>query len=71
MALVKKTSGASVEAVAHYIVGMVNDLHENGSLLAAAMTALEAITDEGLTFSTEQDADDVIRRIKEHGVGSR
>jgi hypothetical protein len=64
IALVKKTPGASAETAAAYIAGLVNDMHENGDVLQSALEALEAIVDEGLNFSTEQDADIVIRRLK-------
>ena len=68
VALVKKTSAASAEAVAGYIAGLVNDLYKERPLLDAARSALEAVLEEGLNYSTEQDADIVLRRMKERGV---
>jgi hypothetical protein len=64
VALVKKTSGASAKALADYIVGVLNGLHSDGMLLKVAQGALEALLEEGLNYSTEQDADIVIRRLK-------
>jgi hypothetical protein len=64
VALVKKTSGASAKALADYIAGVLNGLHSDRQLLKVAQDALEAILEEGLNYSTEQDADIVIRRLK-------
>jgi ribosomal protein L22 len=71
VALVQKTPGASAKTVANYIAELVNDAHENGDMLQGALEVLEAVINEGLTFSTEHDVDIMIRRIKQHSVGKK
>ena len=67
IATIHPTPGASADTLAAYIIGIVNAHHQSHDLLNAALNALEAIVDEGLTYSTEQDADTVIERIKKSG----
>lgn len=71
VATVRKTSGASAAALARYIIAIVNAQQDEGNLLPEALAALEAISSEGLNFSTEHDADVVIRRLKKHGIGGK
>jgi hypothetical protein len=64
VAVVPPTSGASAEALANYILALVNNSLPNSDLLRDAMSALEAVMKDGLTFTTEQEADSVVKCIK-------
>jgi hypothetical protein len=61
---VHPTSGASAESLAAYVTAVINEHQGKSDLLHDAMRALESVMEEGLNFSTEQDADHVIARIK-------
>ena len=65
IATIKITSGISADAMAQFICGLVNDYQKNKDLLRQAMEALEAVFEEGLNYSTEQAADQVVAQIKE------
>jgi hypothetical protein len=62
---VHPTSGASAEVVAAYIAAIINEHQSKADLLQEAMTALELCLEEDrLTFTSEQEADRVVTRIK-------
>ena len=65
VAIINTTSGISADGVAQFICGLVNDYQKNKDLLRQAMEALEAVFEEGLNYSTEQAADQVVADIKE------
>jgi len=65
VAVVQPTSGASAEALADFLVRLVNAHQKNQNLLRDAMEALEAVMQEGLNFATEQDAYSVVASIKQ------
>jgi hypothetical protein len=71
VATVKKTSKVSAAMLARHIVDKVNAGQTGDDLLTGALAALEAVSSEGLTFSTEHDVDIMIRRIKQHSVGKK
>lgn len=64
VAVIPHTPGASAETLAEFIMGIINDSQKNRDLLRDATRALEAVMEEGLTFSTEQDADAILKRVK-------
>lgn len=64
IAVIPSTSGASADFLAGFIVNLVNESQEDSDVLEAARKALEAVMEEGLTFSTEQEAEHVIDRLK-------
>ena len=64
VAIIQPTAGASTGAIAQFICGLVNDYQKNKDLLREAMKALESVLNEGLNYSTEQDADEVVDSIK-------
>jgi hypothetical protein len=61
-------SGARTKSMANFIVTLINEAITNKDTLREASSALEAILTEGLNFSTEQDADRVVRRVKAQGI---
>jgi hypothetical protein len=62
---VHPTSGASAEALATHVAAIVNEHQDGVDLLQDALSALELCFEEGkLTFTSEQEADRVITRIK-------
>jgi hypothetical protein len=65
VAVVPPTSGASAEAVAAFIVRLINAAQQNRDILRDAMEALEAVMNDGLNFTTEQTAEHVIISIKQ------
>ena len=65
VAIINTTSGISSDVMAQFICGLVNDYQKNKDLLRQAMEALEAVVEEGLNYSTEQAADQVVAEIKE------
>jgi hypothetical protein len=67
VAVIPATSGASAEAMAAFITGLVNAAQQNKDLLRDAMEALESVINDGLDFSTEQAAEHVIKDIKQVG----
>jgi hypothetical protein len=64
VAVVPPTSGASAEAVATFIVRLINAAQQNRDILRDAMEALEGVMNDGLNFTTEQTAEHVIISIK-------
>jgi hypothetical protein len=64
VACVYSTSDAKAEDLARLITTQINDGRQNNDLLREAVRTLEAIMDEGFCYSTELDADSVLRRIK-------
>jgi hypothetical protein len=62
--VVQSTPCASAKAMAKFLVGLVNDIQINGDLLEAACKTLERIVRLGLNFSTEEEANEVVARIK-------
>lgn len=65
VSIISSTSGANAESVADYICNLINENQKNKNLLQDAMKALETCMEEAsLTFSSEQAADSVVRRIK-------
>lgn len=65
VAIIRPTSGASSEALATFIVNLINDNQNNGHLLSDAMATLQLILEEDrLTFSSEQAADAIVNRIR-------
>lgn len=71
VAIVLPTSGASAEKMARFIVGAVNDNQKSERLFQEALDALEAVIQEGLTYSTEQEIELVIAELRRrHNSGS-
>ena len=64
VATVHSTHGVDAEVMASYVATLVNQHHEKQDLLRSAMVALEALVNEGLTFDTEQEADSVLKQMK-------
>lgn len=64
VAVVPPTSGTGAEELAAFITRVVNATLQNRDLLQDAMKALEAVVQEGLNYSTEQEADSVATSIK-------
>jgi hypothetical protein len=65
VAVVLPTSGYTAEALAVFIVELVNDNQRNGEVMADALATLELFLEEGrLTFTSEQAADVVASRIQ-------
>jgi hypothetical protein len=64
IAVIQPGSGVSPRRLAEFIAGLVNDCQLNGPLLDHAREALEMLLRAGLNFSTEQDAEAIIARIK-------
>jgi hypothetical protein len=64
VAIVLPTSGASAGKMARFIVGLVNDNHKHEPLLENALTALEAVSEEGLTFTTEQAVEHAVAELR-------
>jgi hypothetical protein len=67
VAIVQPTSNATARALAEFIVGLVNEQQRDSDVLQAAFDALDGLLEQGLTFSTEQDADRVIETLKRRG----
>lgn len=64
VATIHATTGATPVALSEHIMTIINASHGGQDLLNEALAALEAILDEGLTYSTEQEADLIVARIK-------
>jgi hypothetical protein len=64
VAIVQPTSGADAKSLANFILRVVNDWNEHDDLFQAASEALEAVLQEGLTFSTEQEVESMVERLK-------
>ena len=66
IATVNPTSGFSAENIAGFICTLINDNQNGKSLLLEAMNVLQhCLDEERLTFSSEQEADRVVTRIRE------
>ncbi|MFY9288427.1 MAG: hypothetical protein WAO98_07985 [Alphaproteobacteria bacterium] len=61
---VRATSGASAEAIAEFALDLINDHQRNQHLLRDAIAALEAVMDDGLDFSSEQNLEKNIQKLK-------
>ncbi len=61
---VSPTSGTSAKLMANFIMTLVNSYRQNNDLLRKAIKALEAIMQEGLTYSTEQEVDAAVTSIR-------
>jgi hypothetical protein len=58
-------AGHSAEAVAEFIVRTVNELEQCKNMMSAMEAALETcLESDGLTWAAEQDADKVLRSLK-------
>lgn len=64
VAVVSPTTGTSAKDVAEFIVRTINAGQKNQDLLRDATRAVEAMIEEGLNFSTEQDAEAILKRMK-------
>jgi hypothetical protein len=64
VAVVRPTSSADAKSLANFILRVVNDWNEHDDLFEAASEALEAVLQEGLTFSTEQEVESMVERLK-------
>jgi hypothetical protein len=64
VAIVLPTSGASAGKMARFIVGLVNDNQKQEPLLENALTALESVSEEGLTFTTEQAVEHAVTELR-------
>jgi hypothetical protein len=67
IAIVRSTSDVKARALGEFIVGLVNERHQGGDILQAAFNALDGVLRDGLTFSTEQDAEHVVDVLKRSG----
>jgi hypothetical protein len=67
---VRSSSGATAEELAIYIVNLVNDRREDQPALEQAFAALDGVLQDGLTFTTEQEADHAVERLKKLGFES-
>lgn len=70
-AVMMGTSGVSGEALAAYVVGVLNEKQQQSVVLDEAVHALQTILQEGVTWATEVEADHAIRRLKEQGAVMR
>src|SRR5580658_3503421 len=66
VAIVLPTSGASAGKMARFIVGLVNDNQKQESLLENALAALESVSEEGLTFASEQAVEHAVTELRKH-----
>jgi hypothetical protein len=64
VAIVLPTSGASAGKMARFIVGLVNDNQKETPLLENALAALESVSEEGLTFASEQAVEHAIADLR-------
>jgi predicted transcriptional regulator len=64
VAIIPQTSGATSEALAEFIARAVNQSQQCENLHQAAIRALESVIEEGLTFTSEQEAERVIERLR-------
>lgn len=64
VATIHPTTGANAKVVATFFTDLINDKLRNGDVLQAALSILEEIVQDGLTYSTEHEADHVIERLK-------
>jgi hypothetical protein len=69
--VVRASSGTTAEELAVYIVNLVNDRREDQDALEQAFAALDAVLQDGLTFTTEQEAEHAAERLKKLGFESR
>jgi hypothetical protein len=66
VAIVLPTSGASAGKMARFIVGLVNDNQKQEPLLENALAALESVSEEGLTFASEQAVEHAVTELRKH-----
>jgi hypothetical protein len=64
VATIHPSSGARAEDIASFVANLVNAHQQNRHLLHDVIDALEAVMSEGMTYSTEQDLDAVLKRLK-------
>jgi hypothetical protein len=64
VAIVQPTSGAKSTSLASFILGLVNEWNEHDDLIQAAADTLEAVLQEGLTYSTEQEVEFMVERLQ-------
>jgi len=67
VAIIQPTSAVKAEAMADFILRLVNERHAEGDVLQAAFDALDGVLQEGLNFTTEQDVERVMVRLKRRG----
>jgi hypothetical protein len=67
VATILRTSSASAESLANFIVGVVNDVREDNDAVHGAFRALESLMNEGLTFTIEQEAASAVERLRQRG----
>ena len=67
VAFIQSTSEAEAKALGDYIVRLVNERQRDGDVLRAAFEALDGVLEQGMNFSTEQDADRVVETLKRRG----
>jgi hypothetical protein len=67
VAVIQPTSAMEAKALGDFIVSLVNERQQDGDVLQAAFDALGGVLQEGLNFSTEQDADRVVAALKKRG----
>jgi hypothetical protein len=68
VAVVMGTTEIPAEALAGYVVQVLNEKQEHGVVLDEAVQALQSVLDEGVTYATEMEAEHAIRRLKQQGA---
>ena len=61
---VHHTAGAGHEAMAAYVLALIHEHQRKQGVLKDALDALEAVINDGLTFTTEQAAERAVTNIK-------
>jgi hypothetical protein len=64
---VHPTSGASTEALGSHICNLINQHQIKENILQEAMSALELVMNDGLTFSSEQAVERAFNNLKRSG----
>jgi hypothetical protein len=64
IAVVQPASAATAERLATYIVNVINEGWEDRDVLQEAFDALTALLREGFNFTTEQEAEHAIDRLR-------
>jgi len=67
VAFIEGRSDAGARALGDDIVRLVNERQRDGDVLRAAFEALDGVLEQGMNFSTEQDADRVVETLKRRG----
>lgn len=67
VAVVQRTSQVRAKALGDFLVGLVNERHQDGDVLRTAFAALDGVLREGLNFSTEQEVESVVDTLKARG----